>query len=129
MKSTSAPRMVLIVEDEPALRKMAEKILNRLGYDIVTAQDGPEALKLWPQIRGKLDLLFTDMMMPGGITGRELAQKLLQDQPGLHVIYSTGYSVDFLNPDLNLVEGVNLLLKPYNATTLTRAVKKALEAG
>ena len=128
-KVTSKPRTIFIVEDEISLRGMAEKILKRLGYQVVTAQDGAEALKLWPDLKGKVDLLFTDMMMPGGLTGRELAEKLAGDQPGLRVIYSTGYSVDFTNPGLSLVEGVNFLLKPYDATALTRVIRKALEEG
>jgi len=125
--TTSKPRTILVVEDEPALRLMAEKILKRLGYHVVTAQDGPAALRLWPEHKGKIDLLFTDMMMPGGMTGRELAERLVQDQPGLPVIYSTGYSVDFANPEVKLVEGVNFLFKPYDATALTRAIKKAVD--
>jgi len=124
--ATNKSRTILVVEDEPALRGMAEKILKRLGYNVVTAQDGTDAVKFWPQLRGKIDLLFTDMMMPGGMTGRELAERLLKDQPGLPVIYSTGYTVDFANPDVKLVEGVNFLFKPYDATALTRIVKKAL---
>jgi PAS domain S-box-containing protein len=119
------PRTILVVEDEASLREMAAKILKRLGYEVVTATDGVEALKLWPQHRGKIDLLFTDMTMPGGMTGRELAERLLLDKPAMRVIYSTGYTVDFSNPDVKFEEGVNLLLKPYDATALTRVVKKA----
>ena len=102
---------------------MAAKILKRLGHIVVTAQNGPDALILWPQYRGTIELLFTDMRMPGGMSGRELAEKLLQDEPGLRVLYSTGYSVDLSNPELNLVEGVNLLMKPYDVTALKRAVR------
>lgn len=119
------PRTILVVEDEPALRDMAAKILNRLGYRVLAAPNGPEALKLWPQNREKIDLLFSDMMMPGGMTGRELAERLLQEKPGLRVVYVTGYSVDFSKPGVKLVEGANLLMKPYDASALTRIVKKA----
>jgi PAS domain S-box-containing protein len=125
--ATTKPRTILVVEDEASLRGMAEKILKRLGYTVVTAQDGPEAMRLWPQLQGKIDLLFTDMMMPGGMTGRDLAERLLRDRPDLPVIYSTGYTADFDNPDVKLVEGVNFLFKPYDATALTRAVRKALD--
>lgn len=125
--ATTVSRTIFIVEDEPALRGMADKILKRLGYNVVTAQDGPDALRLWPQWQGKIDLLFTDMMMPGGMTGRELAERLLQDQPALKVIYSTGYTVEFGNPDLHLVEGANFLFKPYDATALTRIIKRAFD--
>ncbi len=123
------PHTIFIVEDEASLREMAAKILRRLGYQVITATDGPEALKLWPQHREQIDLLFTDMMMPGGLTGRELAERLLQEQPRLHVIYSTGYTMDFANPDVKLVEGENLLLKPYDATALTQVVKRAFAHG
>jgi PAS domain S-box-containing protein len=119
-------RTILIVEDETSLREMAAKILKRLGYTVLTAPSGPEALKLWPECRDKVDLLFTDMMMPNGMTGGELAERLLQDKPELRVIYCTGYTVEFSNPDSKLMEGVNLLLKPYDATALTRIIKKTL---
>ena len=122
-------RTIFIVEDEAQLREMASTILKRLGHQVVVAQNGPEALSLWSQHRGKIDLLFTDMMMPGGMTGRELADRLLSEEPRLRVIYSTGYSMDLFSSGIKLVEGVNCLLKPYNATTLVRAVKKAFANG
>jgi len=125
--AVSKSRTILVVEDEAPLRGMAEKILKRLGYAVMTAEDGPHALALWPQFQGKIDLLFTDMMMPGNMTGRELAEKLLQDQPGLRVIYCTGYTVDFADPEFELTEGVNFIYKPYDATGLTRIIKKALD--
>jgi PAS domain S-box-containing protein len=123
------PRTILLVEDEAPLREMASKILKRLGYRVVVAQDGPEALSLWPQHRGKIDLLFTDMVMPGGMTGRELADRLLREEPRLRVIYSTGYSADLFSSGIGLVEGVNCLFKPYDATMLVRTVKKAFAPG
>ncbi len=119
-------RTLLVVEDEPPLREMAAKILRRLGYEVFTARDGPEALQLWSQHRDKIDLLFSDMTMPGGISGRELAARLVHDKPALHVVYSTGYTVDFTNPEVKLQEGGNLLLKPYDASALVRIVRKAL---
>ena len=120
---------IFIVEDEVPLREMASTILKQLGYQVVVAQDGPEALSLWPQHRGKIDLLFTDIMMPGGMNGRELADRLLGEEPRLRVIYSTGYSMDLFSSGIELVEGVNCLLKPYNATALARAVKRAFANG
>ena len=122
-------RTIFIVEDEIPLREMASKILKQLGYRVVAAKDGPEALSLWPQHRGEIDLLFTDMVMPGGMTGRELADRLLREKPQMHVIYSTGYSVDLSDSGMNLIKGVNCLLKPYDATALVRAVKKVFSNG
>ena len=83
-------------------------------------------MSLWTRHRGEIDLLFTDMVMPGGMTGRELADRLLSEKPQMRVIYSSGYSVDLSDASLNLVEGVNFLFKPYDATTLARTVKKIL---
>jgi len=123
------PRTIFLVEDEAPLREMASMILKRLGHAVVVAQDGQEALSLWPQHRGKIDLLLTDMVMPGGISGRELADQLLRESPGMRVIYSTGYSMDLSSSDIKLVEGVNCLPKPYDATTLIRMVEKALANG
>jgi len=120
-------RTILLVEDEAPVREMASKILKRLGYQVVTAENGPEALALWPQHRGKIDLLLTDMVMPGGMTGRELADRLLREAPQMPVIYSTGYSVDLLNSGVNLIEGGECLLKPYDASTLVGAVNKVFE--
>jgi len=114
---------------ETQVREMASTVLKRQGHQVVVAKDGPEALSLWPQHRGKVDLLFTDMVMPGGMTGRELADRLLADEPRLRVIYSTGYSMDLFSSGIELVEGVNCLLKPYDATALVRAVKKAFANG
>jgi CheY-like chemotaxis protein len=120
-------RTILLVEDEAPVREMASKILKRLGYQVVTAGNGPEALALWPQHRGKIDLLLTDMVMPGGMTGRELADRLLREAPQLPVIYSTGYSMDLSNSGINLIEGSECLLKPYDAATLVSAVNKVFE--
>jgi PAS domain S-box-containing protein len=122
-------RTIFIVEDEAPLREMASKILKRLGHRVVEAKDGPEALSLWPQHREEIDLLFTDMVMPGGMTGRELAERLLREKPRMHVIYSTGYSVDLSDSGMNLIEGVNCLFKPYDATMLVRAVRKVFANG
>jgi PAS domain S-box-containing protein len=122
-------RTIFVVEDEAPLREMASTILKRLGHQVVVAQDGPEALSLWPHHRGKIDLLFTDMVMPGGMTGRELADRLVGEEPALRVIYSTGYSMDLFGSGIELIEGVNCLLKPYDATALARAVKKAFANG
>jgi CheY-like chemotaxis protein len=117
-------RTIFLVEDEASLREMASKILRRLGYQVVTAENGPEALALWPQHRGKIDLLLTDMVMPGGMTGRELADQLLREAPQLPVIYSTGYSMDLFDSDTSFVLRAECLLKPYDASTLAKAVKK-----
>jgi PAS domain S-box-containing protein len=122
-------RTIFLVEDEASLREMASKILKRLGYRVVTAENGPDALALWPQHRGKIDLLLTDMVMPGGMTGRELADQLLREAPKLPVIYSTGYSMDLFDSDTHFVIGARCLLKPYDASTLATAINEAFASG
>jgi len=122
-------RTIFLVEDEASLREMASKILKRLGYRVVTAENGPAALALWPEHRGKIDLLLTDMVMPGGMTGRELADQLLREAPQLPVIYSTGYSMDLFDSDTNFVIGARCLLKPYDASTLATAINAVFAHG
>ena len=125
----SRSRTIFLVEDETPLREMASKILRRLGYQVVAAGNGPEALALWPQHRGKIDLLLTDMVMPGGISGRELAACLQREAPGMPVIYSTGYSMDLFGSESNFVTEADCLLKPYDASALAKAVNRAFGSG
>ena len=127
--SDAESRTIFVVEDEIQVREMASAVLKKQGHRVIVAKDGPEALSLWPQHRGKVDLLFTDIVMPGGMTGRELADRLLAEEPKLRVIYSTGYSMDLFSSGIELVEGVNCLLKPYDATALVRAIKKIFANG
>jgi PAS domain S-box-containing protein len=122
-------RTIFLVEDETPLREMASKILKRLGYHVVSAGNGPEALALWPQHRGKIDLLLTDMVMPGGMTGRELADCLLREAPGMPVIYSTGYSMDLINSETDFGTQAECLFKPYDASTLANAINKVFANG
>ena len=89
---------------------------------------GAQALKVWQQHKDEIDLLLTDMMMPEGVSGRELAEKLLAERPRLKVIYSSGYSVDVVGPGYCLEEGSNYLQKPYHPETLVRAVRNRLDS-
>jgi PAS domain S-box-containing protein len=88
--------IILLVEDEAPVRKLARTLLERKGYHVIEADSGLSALEVWQQHRNAIDLLFTDMVMPDGISGRELAERLLAEKPGLKVIYSSGYSDDML---------------------------------
>lgn len=123
------PRTIFLVEDETPLREMVSKILERLGYQVVAAGNGPEALALWPQHRGKIDLLLTDMVMPGGMNGRELADCLRRESPGMPVIYSTGYSMDLINSETSLGTQAECLFKPYDASALAKAINKVFANG
>jgi len=118
---------ILLVEDEAALRGLASKLLQKQGYQIFEAASGVEALEVWGQHDGVFDLLLTDMVMPGGVTGRELAEKLLADKPELKVIFTSGYSTDMVGENFTLEEEVNFLPKPYPPKALIQIVRVCLD--
>ncbi len=102
------------------------KVLERVGYEVVEAPTGLAALELWNKSKPHVDLLLTDMVMPDGISGRQLSEKLKAENPGLKVIYTTGYSADLLGDDFVLKEGVNFLQKPYPPQKLVETVRNGL---
>ncbi len=117
---------ILLVEDEEALRELVFEILEKKGYTVIQAANGVEALRLWAQHRDTIHLVLTDMMMPEGISGRDLAERVLADRPEIKVIFSTGYSLDVLGSGLTFKEGTNFLQKPYDPETLARTVRNCL---
>ncbi len=118
---------ILLVEDEPALRAMVANHLRMCGYQVITADDGVNALEVWESNKTKIDLLLTDMVMPRGINGWDLAQRLRASKPGLKTIFSSGYSETMLNSKVELIEGVNFLPKPFNPQRLSRLVRTRLD--
>ena len=118
---------ILLVEDEPVLRNSIRKTLAQLGYQVREAPTGVEALKVWQEHREKIHLLLTDMVMPGGLTGKELAERLLQENPKLKVIYMSGYSLDLTDPNLALKAGVNFLNKPFQIQQLAQTLRARLD--
>lgn len=121
------PETILLVEDELVVRHLASKVLEGLGYNILEAGSGVEAMRLSAEHTGPLDLLLTDMVMPEGVTGRDLAERLLAQRPGLKVIYTSGYSLNVKGAELSLQEGVNFLQKPYSPSKLAHAVRECLD--
>jgi len=119
---------ILLVEDEAPVRELTCKYLERYGYRVLHAASGPAALELWQQHRQTIDLLMTDMMMPGGITGLDLAAQLQEEKPSLKIVYSTGYSEEALGEDFLSRGGIWLLQKPYSPDELGRVVRNALDA-
>lgn len=128
--SGAVPRRVgqpvlLVVEDEESVRAVVVTILEMLGYRVVSAGDGPDALAKWERHRDEIDLLFTDMVMPGGMDGRELATRLLSQRPDLPVILSSGYSRDLVRDGLPRT-GVFFLEKPYEVAQVIDVLRQAL---
>jgi PAS domain S-box-containing protein len=119
---------LLLVEDEQTLRAIVKSSLSSLGYTVFAASSGDEALKLWAQHKGSIRLLFTDLIMPGGMGGRDLARRLLQEQPALSVLYTSGYSAEEAGKDLLLKEGENFIAKPYSPEDLAEILRACLRA-
>lgn len=119
---------LLLVEDEQALRSIVKSSLTSLGYTVLAASSGDEALDLWRQHKGSIRLLFTDLIMPGGMGGRELARRLLQEQPALSVLYTSGYRAEEAGKDLLLKEGENFIAKPYSPQELAGILRACLLA-
>ena len=99
-----------------------------IGYNIIEASSGPDALKVWDDQKGEFDLLLTDMVMPGNMSGRELSEKLIGKKAGLKVIYTSGYSSDTLGQDFVFKRGLNFLPKPYHPLTLAKTVRDCLDS-
>jgi CheY-like chemotaxis protein len=119
---------ILLAEDEPALRALVRSVLTRLGYRVIEAPTGVRALELWEQNRDDIRLLLTDMVMPDGLSGRELADRLLASNPALKVIYTSGYNPEFAGKKFGLRDGVDFLAKPFAAPKLAETVRAQLDS-
>jgi len=116
---------VLLVEDEETILRVGRELLTSLGYRVLTAPDGVRALEVVASHRGRIHLLITDVVMPK-MGGFELATKLAEQQPGMRVLYSSGYTETAIVEQGVLAEGINFLQKPYSPSTLARRVREAL---
>ncbi|GAA2518675.1 PAS domain-containing hybrid sensor histidine kinase/response regulator [Winogradskya humida] len=117
---------LLVVEDEAALRDVAGRILSGAGYRVLAADDGPMALELAALHEGAIDLLLSDVVMPG-MLGNELAERLVDARPDTRVLYMSGYAQPVLASQGTLDPGVALLEKPFTAEDLLSAVRKRLD--
>lgn len=118
---------ILVVEDEMAVRELVTHVLKQYGYHVLVADSGPAALELWEHDKDHIDLLITDIVMPQGLSGLELAARLHQQKPALKVIYSSGYTMD-MNAEQH-VAGSQFLSKPYQIRTLVDIVRRCLDGG
>jgi two-component system, cell cycle sensor histidine kinase and response regulator CckA len=119
---------ILLVEDEPAVRAIIKGSLEKYGYEVLEAGNGLEALALWHAQHERVTLLLTDMVMPVGISGQELAEKLTAQKPALKVIYISGYSLQVAGRGFGVMEGVNFLQKPFDGARLAFAVRHCLDS-
>ena len=124
-----APRgdeTVLVVEDEPLVRKLAVRILTKQGYRVLEASDGPDALDRAEAHHGTIHLLVTDVVMPG-MTGKEVAAKLQARHRGLRVIYMSGYAEHLVVQRGVIEEGIAFIPKPFDPLNLARTVREVLD--
>jgi len=94
---------------------------------VLSAANGPEAIAVWEKNPAPIDLLLTDMVMPSGMSGGELAKELVARNPKLKIIYTSGYSPEILKQDSLLLQGINFLPKPYDLPSLLKAIRLCLD--
>jgi CheY-like chemotaxis protein len=117
---------ILVVEDDENVRQLVIVMLESLGYQVAAASDGREALAAL-EGEAEIDLLFTDVVMPRGVSGRELADRAVKARPGLKVLFTSGYTENAIIHHGRLDEGVHLLSKPYQRDDLARKVREVLD--
>jgi CheY-like chemotaxis protein len=109
-----------------SVRTLTQRVLSRAGYQVLCVSNGDEAITLWGTRSQEVDLLLTDMIMPGGLNGRELAAQLRETRPSLRVVYSSGYNIEWAGPDFGESWASGLLPKPYSPKDLLEAVARML---
>ncbi|HKP22806.1 MAG TPA: response regulator [Dongiaceae bacterium] len=118
--------VVLVVEDDTMVLRLAVELLTRLGYQTVEARDGPEATAVLER-GGRIDLLFTDVVLPKGMNGTVLAREAQRRRQDLKVLYMSGYTADAIIHHGVLEKGVHLLTKPFRKVELARKVRLVLD--
>jgi CheY-like chemotaxis protein len=123
----SESKTVLVVEDESLLREMESSILQGCGYQVLEAESGRKALDVWDAKGDKIDLLLTDVMLPRGISGLELARRLYNRRPRLKIIFTTGHITRESDQEMMGRMRAHFLQKPYQHSDLVRLVHDVLE--
>jgi CheY-like chemotaxis protein len=122
---TSARETILVVEDDERVRQLTIKRLKLIGYNVLEAPDGPSALEVLR--RGDaVDLVFTDLIMPGGLSGREVAIRAREMNPGIKVLLTSGYAEELMHGDDLQRERLKVLRKPYQQADLVAALRDVL---
>ena len=125
--SGHAAGVILLVEDDASVRNLVTRLLTLHGYRLIVAENGRAALPIWKQHKNEIDLLLTDVVMPHGISGRELASRCQAESERLRVIYTSGYNLELSTGNGWLREGVQFVQKPYQPEQLLNAVRTAFQ--
>lgn len=126
-RGASGSETILVAEDEESVRRLIKHLLAARGYNVLEAVDGSDALRVFEQHSDKIDLLLTDMVMPG-LNGRDLAQRILEQKPRLKIIYISGYTDDMLLSTGALGPGMSFLRKPLKPDVLAGRIREVLDA-
>jgi len=117
---------VLIGEDEDALRKIAADFLRTLGYRVVAARNGDDALALFREKPGEIDMALLDIAMPG-MNGLDVYHEIKKVRPDIDVLFMTGYSLDAANISTIQNQGISIIRKPFTMTALARRIREILD--
>ena len=118
---------ILLVEDDPAVQMVAKVTLTRLGYQVLAAGNGHQALRIWQERKADIDLVLTDMIMPEGLSGKDIAQRFKSELPGIRIIFMSGYSADIAGTDFAPAEGDYFIGKPFEMHALATVIRKSLD--
>jgi DNA-binding NtrC family response regulator len=120
---------IFVIEDEPALRALISRTLHDLGYRVMEAGSALEALNWARAATGAVDLLLTDVVLPGAMQGEALSKEILSLFPGIPVVFMSGYTRESMVHSGRLDEGVTLIEKPFKLEDLMAAIRRELDRG
>lgn len=118
-------KVIFIVEDEPDLLDLISEMLALEGYSVIGARSSEQAVELWNLNSEKIDLLLTDLTLPGNLSGIALAEKFRAEKPSLKIIFSSGHSFQIIKKEYILPGDANFLQKPFNPADLCQKIHSA----
>jgi signal transduction histidine kinase/ligand-binding sensor domain-containing protein len=127
MAARGGSETILLVEDEPDVRRLARAMLEQSGYNVLPAANGDEAIEIWNNYGAQVQLLLTDLVMPGGLGGQEVARRLRRDNPRVKVLYMTGYSPEIAGKEMSLQDAKNFISKPFTREAILSKIRNCLD--
>ena len=118
---------ILLVEDDLAVQMVTKVTLTRLGYQVLVASNGHQALRVWQESKQDIRLVLTDMIMPEGLSGKDIALQFKKDRPGIRIIFMSGYNADIAGTDFPQAEGDYFIGKPFEMHVLANLIRKSID--
>ncbi|MCC6694315.1 MAG: PocR ligand-binding domain-containing protein [Candidatus Hydrogenedentes bacterium] len=125
--SAGGHETILVAEDEEAVRTLVARMLESAGYSVLVASDGEEAIRVFDEHNGSIDLALLDVIMPR-MSGRDVMERIRSQRPTMHFLFSSGYSENAIATDFVVEKGLHVIMKPYRKADLLRAVREVLDA-